>query len=95
MILKKAKNLCHVIGDRGFDPRGDVLDLILEDKILLLQLRSSWARRFEMLRLSTLASERYTSIRLHEALQVSQFLRRPFVGYIHRFILVNDEIVLT
>ena len=68
MILKKAKNLCHVIGDRGFDPRGDVLDLILEDQILLLQLRSSWARRFEMLRLSTLASERYTSIRLHEAL---------------------------
>ena len=70
MVLKKAKNLCHVIGDRGFDPRGDVLDLILEDKILLLRLRSSWARRFEMLRLSTLASERYTSIRLHEALHV-------------------------
>ena len=72
MILKKAKNLCHVIGDRGFDPRGDILGLILEDQILLLQLRSSWARRFEMLRLSTLAGERYTSIRLHEALQVLQ-----------------------
>ena len=66
MILKKVKNLYHVIGDRGFDPRGDVLDLILEDQILWLQLRSSWARRFEMLILSTLASERYTSIRLHE-----------------------------
>jgi len=68
MILKKAKNLCHVIGARGFNPRGGVLGLIPEDQILLLQLRSSWARRFEMLRLSTLASERYTSIRLHEAL---------------------------
>ena len=62
MILKKAKNLCHVIGDRGFDPRGDVLDLILEDQILWLQLRSSWARRFEMLRLSTLAKIDYLNI---------------------------------
>ena len=53
-----------MIGDRGFDPSGDVLDLILEDQILWLQLRCSWARSFEMLRLSTLASERYTSIRL-------------------------------
>jgi len=34
MIIKKAKNLCHVIRDRGFDLRGDVLDLILEDQIL-------------------------------------------------------------
>ena len=50
MILKKAKNLCHVMRDRGFDLRGDVLDLILEGEILRLQLRSIWARRFEMLR---------------------------------------------
>ena len=55
--------------DRGFDLRGDVLDLILEGEILRLQLRSIWARRFEMLRQSTLANERYTSIRLREALQ--------------------------
>ena len=49
---------------------GDVLDLILEDQILWLQLHSFWARSFEMLRLSTLASGHYTSIRLHEALGV-------------------------
>ncbi len=34
MILNEAKNLCHVIRDRGFVPRGDVLDLILEGQIL-------------------------------------------------------------
>ena len=33
------------------------MDLILEGQILWLQLRSLWARRFEMLKLSTLASE--------------------------------------
>ena len=57
MILKKAKNLCHVIEDREFEPRGDAMDLVLEDQISWLQLRSLWARRFEMLKLSTLASE--------------------------------------
>jgi len=34
MILRKAKNLCHVIGEREFEPRGDVMDLILEDQML-------------------------------------------------------------
>ena len=87
MILKKVKNLCHVIGDRGFDPRGDVLDLILEDQILWLQLRSSWARRFEMLILSTLTSERYTSIRLHEARHCSSdvFDNVRFLLYMYRY----------
>ena len=34
MILKKAKNLYHVIRDERFEPRGDVMDLILEGQIL-------------------------------------------------------------
>jgi len=33
MILKKAKNLYHVIRDLRFEPRGDVMDLILVTSI--------------------------------------------------------------
>ena len=57
-----------MIGDRESEPRRDAMDLIVEDQILYLQLRSLWARRFEMLRLFSLASEYYTSIWLREAL---------------------------